>query len=133
MLNGLNLGYTLEFVQFCSVALVAQWLEHQTTMGCSNGASLSLGCAFFFFFSKSTLFFISFYYCNIVDITIININYYFRLSNKTLQQQQWLLLSSTLKLLLLSNSSSSTVRLNGRNRKPKYDFRVIGLSLKISF
>ena len=31
-----------------------------------------------------TLFFISFYYCNIVDITIININYHFQLSNKAL-------------------------------------------------
>ena len=33
------------------VALVAQWLEHQTSMGRSNGASSSLGCAFLVFFS----------------------------------------------------------------------------------
>ena len=42
--------YIVKFGLEHSVALVDQWLEHQTTMGRSNGASSSLGCAFLFFF-----------------------------------------------------------------------------------
>ena len=45
--------YIIEFGSFSSVALVVQWLEHQTSMGHSNSAGSSLSSAFFshtFFF-----------------------------------------------------------------------------------